>query len=243
MSAYRAFLGGAGPPLTLIHGFGADRLAWAALVPALGPHATLEATELPAHGKAGRAPDDPSPRGLAAIVADAMDAAAPRPVVAHSLGATVALHLAQDRPGLVSRLVLIAPALWGGPLNDAFLRGLPQVQTGVEAQDLLQRLVANPRFLPPGIGDALVASLDAARRADWARIADALLAAAPPPVPDVPVTVLWGREDRINPHDPDALPDGLTATLIEGAGHLPHAEKSSAVARAIKAALFEHPPG
>ena len=46
-------LGGEGPDILLIHGFGADRLSWLALAPQLFPLATVWAGEFGGHGAAG----------------------------------------------------------------------------------------------------------------------------------------------------------------------------------------------
>ena len=46
-------LGGEGPDVLLIHGFGADRLSWLALAPQLFPVATVWAAEFGGHGAAG----------------------------------------------------------------------------------------------------------------------------------------------------------------------------------------------
>ena len=240
MSAAAAWLAGEGPPVALIHGFGADRLSWAATVPALAGACALHAVELPGHGQAGAVPDPATPDALARSVAEAVAPLGPMPVIGHSLGGAVALHLAAQRPELVTRLVLIAPAGWGRTLDATFLRGLPRAEDADALQRLLERLVVQPRHIPPGLAAHLLTDLEA-RREGLARIAEAVLAAPPPPVPpvppapDVPVTVIWGAEDMVNPYDPARpLPE---LHLVEGAGHLPHVEKAAQVNRLIAGAL------
>jgi len=234
MSAAAAWLAGEGPPVALIHGFGADRLSWAATVPALAGTRALYAVELPGHGQAGAVPDPATPEALAQEVAQAVAPLGPLPVIGHSLGGAVALHLAALRPDLVTRLVLIAPAGWGRGLDTTFLRGLPRAEDAETLQRLLERLVVQPRHIPPGLAAHLLAELEA-RREGLARIAEAVLTAPPPPVPDTPVTVIWGAEDTVNPYDPArALAE---VQLIDGAGHLPHVEKAARVNRLIAEAL------
>jgi pyruvate dehydrogenase E2 component (dihydrolipoamide acetyltransferase) len=46
--------------------------------------------------------------------------------------------------------------------------------------------------------------------------------------------VIWGRADRIIPAGhAEGLPAGVAVHLLEGAGHLPHMEKSGEVNRLI----------
>lgn len=236
MSAAVALLGGEGPPVALIHGFGADRLSWAATVPSLAGVRALHAVELPGHGQAGAVPDPASPEALANEVAEAVAPLGPLPVIGHSLGGAVALHLAALRPDLVTRLVLIAPAGWGRALDATFLRELPRAADADGLQRLLERLVVQPRHIPPGLAAHLLTDLES-RREGLARIAEAVLAAPPPPAPgpELPVTVIWGAADAVNPHDPArAHPD---LHLVGGAGHLPHVEKAAPVNRLIAGAL------
>ena len=45
-----------------------------------------------------------------------------------------------------------------------------------------------------------------------------------------PVQVIWGKEDQILPAShADGLPDGVTVTLYDNAGHMPHMEKAAEV--------------
>ena len=74
------------------------------------------------------------------------------------------------------------------------------------------------------------------RRTALSVIAGALVAAPPSPAADMPLTVLWGAEDRIVPR-PDGPVLGVEPEVIAGAGHLPHVEAAGAVNRHIRAAL------
>jgi pimeloyl-ACP methyl ester carboxylesterase len=80
----------------------------------------------------GASPDGPGGRGVAALAADLadviQDAGGPAVVVGHSLGATIARHLAATRADLVAGLVLIDPipdrwvlrhAWWAEPFAQA----------------------------------------------------------------------------------------------------------------------------
>ena len=81
-------LGGDGPPVLLVHGFGADRFGWGANVQALVGTHTIWGVDLPGHGGAGNDVGDGSPASLARGLAGAIaDLPRPLPVLAHSLGA------------------------------------------------------------------------------------------------------------------------------------------------------------
>ena len=61
-------IGGEGPDILLIHGFGADRLSWLALAPKLFQFGTIWAIEYGAHGAAGNDVGDGSLTDLAAAI-------------------------------------------------------------------------------------------------------------------------------------------------------------------------------
>ncbi len=126
-----ALVWGAGPPeLVLLHGGGQNAHTWDTVALALGR--PLVAIDLPGHGHSdgGR---DPAlrPADNAQDVAVAIEALAPaaRAVVGMSLGGLTALALADQRPDLVPRLVLvdITPGVSGGKASQiiAFLDGPP----------------------------------------------------------------------------------------------------------------------
>jgi pimeloyl-ACP methyl ester carboxylesterase len=111
-ASLRYFVGGEGPPLVLVHGLGGSAANWGELVPLLASSRRLIVPDLPGHG--GSEPL-PAVSGLDAF-ADRVAAVAeregalPTPVVGHSLGGAVVLHLALRRPNTVTRLVLAASA-------------------------------------------------------------------------------------------------------------------------------------
>jgi pyruvate dehydrogenase E2 component (dihydrolipoamide acetyltransferase) len=230
-------LGGEGPPVLLVHGFGADRFGWAANAHALMGAHTVWAVDLPGHGAAGNEVGAGTPAALAEGLASALAALpVPLPVVAHSLGAAVVLHLAARAPGAFDRLILIAPAGLGAGLDTGFLAQFPALATAEEAEALLARLVERPRLVAPMAAHVRAGLADPARRAALAAIAAALPAAGPPPEAAGAVTVLWGERDRIVPPPPGRVL-GVAPEVIPGVGHLPHVEAAQAVNRRLVALL------
>ena len=231
-------LGGEGPPALLIHGFGADRYGWAANAHALMATHAVYAVDLPGHGAAGNKVGDGGVAALARAVAGVMDALdGPVPVVAHSLGGAVALHLAGLMPGRIGRLVLIAPAALGPVGAPQFLARFPGLSDESEAAEILSLLVERERVIAPMVPHVLSSLARPGRRAALAAIAAGLLEGVPPALPEgVPLTVIWGEKDRILP-PPTGPVLGAEAQVIPGAGHLPHVESAGAVNRLLRAAL------
>ena len=232
-------LGGEGPDILLIHGFGADRHSWLAIAPQLFDAARVWAVEYAGHGTAGNDPGHGDPMTIAAAISSAIDGQLKRPhVVGHSLGGTVALHLASLMPDDLSGLLLLAPATLAGRINTDFVLALPELDDPEAALVLMRQLVSRKTLITPRMAEAMVAGLASPdRRSALRRIAAALQTASPPPFPaPLPCEILWGREDDIVAPPESDLP-GLR--LIGSAGHLPHIEAASEVVSCLRRALAQ----
>ncbi len=110
----RAAVGGAGPPLLLLHGHPQTHLTWHKIVPDLAKRFTVVATDLRGYGDSEKLPGGPahanySKRAMAADQVAVMAALGfdRFDVVAHDRGARVAHRMALDHPDRVARLVLL----------------------------------------------------------------------------------------------------------------------------------------
>lgn len=226
----------------LLHAFAADRLTWAGTVPALG-RIRAETLDLPGHGAALDDLGDATLADLSAPVAARLDAGEPAWLVGHSLGGAVALRLAAAHPEQVRGLVLIAPLGFGEALDLGALSAVPDIGEVAEMQRFLQRLVADPSLIQPVFAEYALEQLDRpGARAATARIAAAL----PGYIAEVgahadavraaglPVTVVWGGEDRVARPDRDKVGMFGDYVEIEGAGHIPHVEAAKTVNRLLK---------
>ena len=163
-------LGGEGPDCILIHGFGSDRLSWAANVPALLPIARIHAVDLPAHGECKSVFVEKSLLANADIFVDGMHKVgiSSAHFVGHSLGGAIALAVAARHPEVVKSLALIAPMGLGHGVDGQFLQSLVNVQSVDESLRLLQQLFVRKQLVnkmlakrlldhlnKPGIRDAL----------------------------------------------------------------------------------------
>lgn len=108
----RYYVGGAGPPLVLVHGLGGAAVNWALLAPALATRRRLLVPDLPGHGGSSPLAAAPTLNPLADTVAALAEREGmfPAPVVGHSMGGVVALRLAIRRADAVQAVVLAAPA-------------------------------------------------------------------------------------------------------------------------------------
>lgn len=112
-------LPGRGPLAVYLHGLGCHGAAsWAAFAVLRGRPALL--VDLPGHGRS----DAPSTFSytlpeLARAVASLLDAQVQQAfeIFGHSLGGSVAIHLADSRPDLIDRLILVEPAVDPAPVR------------------------------------------------------------------------------------------------------------------------------
>ncbi|TML81048.1 MAG: alpha/beta fold hydrolase [Actinobacteria bacterium] len=253
----RYFLGGAGPPLILVHGLGGAAANWTELVPLLLRRHRLLVPDLPGHGGSTALPAVAGLEPFAdrvALVAE-REAMLPAPVVGHSLGGMVVLRMALRQPDAVPALVLAAAAglsvgnIWGRNMLSVFSTIRPgrlaaRYRSRVSRSPLLRRLVFGFVSVadPAGLTDEAVEGFLAAQllHTDVGSAWRALQADDPREELDAircPVLVLWGAEDVQLPLD-DAFEytRRLRARLrvIPGCGHLLIGERPEACDRAIE---------
>lgn len=108
-----ADFGGSGPPVVLVHGLGASHTSWMAVGPALAERRRVLAPDLIGFGRTPLAGRAASIEANVAMLARFLDEEAREPavLVGNSMGGLLALLTAAARPGAVSGLVLVCPAL------------------------------------------------------------------------------------------------------------------------------------
>jgi len=119
----RYFVGGAGPPLLLVHGYGGAAWNFSELAPLLEGERRLLIPDLPGHAGSPAVPAASSLGAFADLLAVLLEreGMSEADVLGHSLGGVVALRLAARRPELVRRLVLAASAGIGSATRRAEL--------------------------------------------------------------------------------------------------------------------------
>jgi pyruvate dehydrogenase E2 component (dihydrolipoamide acetyltransferase) len=230
----------------LVHGYGGDKNSWLFVQEPLARTRTVHAIDLPGHGASDKDVGDGSLDILARTVTGFLDATGIERahLVGHSLGGAVVAAVAAAAPERVSALTLVAPAGFGR-VDAGYLRGFAAAGSRRELRPLLGRLFADEGQVTrqlvddllkykrlDGVAAALETLVGTLLDGDEQAIDGASLLARV----KVPVTVVWGRADRIlAPVDATALGQA-ELRLIEGAGHMAHMEKPQEVVAAVQVA-------
>jgi pimeloyl-ACP methyl ester carboxylesterase len=262
MSAINYHRAGSGPALVLLHGVGHHWQAWRPVIDQLASEFEVIACDSPGFGRS-----PPLPAGVAPTVgayAEALarfltELALDRPHVAgNSMGGAIALELARRRS--VRSATALSPAGFWTPAERRYcqrslgllarfpsafrptLLALARTRPGRVA--LFSQILGSPAWMP---AEEAVATL----RDAWAApaFADALAAFDAYTFRDgdelrgIPVTIAWGRHDRLLLHGRQApraralLPWARHVTLR--AGHVPFFDDPGAVAEGIRATAAE----
>jgi pimeloyl-ACP methyl ester carboxylesterase len=247
---------GSGAPLLLVHGLGSASTTWLPLIASLTRQYDVISVDLPGHGLSAPLPrtEPATPRRLAKTVATLLDELGLKRVhvMGNSLGGWVGLELAAD--GRASSLTGLAPAgLWLQPS----LRRNPLLQLNRQLANktrplhpflLRSRLVRStamssgsawPGEVPYDVALAAaraqsdspgyLATLDGTLANRFERGADIS--------PDVPVTAVFGDQDRILPglrlQERSLLPEHARWVRLARCGHAPQWDAPGAVLREL----------
>jgi len=232
--------GESGPPVLLLHGFGADRMSWALQQAGLARFASTIAVDLPGHGESANDVGDGSIAAVGDMVAGLIGSrmAEPAHLIGHSLGGALAIDLAHRFPDRVASLFLVAPAGLGA-IDRNFLADFLAIADLAEAQRVLERLVARPRLVNRQMAARMLDRLDQpGTRQALGKIAEGLVNAGNGLAPaivaigqsDLPRTVVWGEDDGINQIDQARVTAfAKDLTLLPATGHMPQVEDPARV--------------
>lgn len=231
-------------PLILLHGFGADRNSWRQVRALLPREIETVALDLPGHGSEAASPAQ-TLDALVAALSDRIDSLGVEEIhlAGHSLGGAAALAIAASGRHVVRSLSLIAPAGLGDDVDREFLAGLLDAETPDALLPSLQRMVARPEAIPPAFAEIALSQIERAGAREPMRLmAEKLLPGGRPAFDltgalgalDIPLRLIWGREDRIiPPRHADAAPDHAALHLLRGVGHVPQMEAAALTARLL----------
>ena len=232
-------------PVVLVHGFGGEMNAWMFNQEALAADRAVYTLELPGHGGSSKNVGDGGLWVLADAVSAVIEATNADRVhlVGHSLGGAVAIAVALDHPDRVATLTLIAPAGLGVEIDGAYITGFVAAQRRKQMKPLAERLFADPSIVSRKLVEDLLrskridgvdAALGAIAAAQFEGDRQKLDLASQASDLDVPIQLIWGREDQIIPcaHS-EALPGG-EVHVLDGTGHMPMMEKASEVNALIR---------
>ena len=249
----RYWIGGRGPAVLLLHGFGGDGLwTWRGQMPALAAQHTVLVPDLLWFGASEAAGPPTLERQVDAALA-VLDAAGAgsAAVVGISYGGFVTLALTNRAPERVSRMVIVdSPGPFFSPDDQREMLdrlGFPEVEDLFVPQspEAVRALIGLAWAKPPPLPGPVVRDLQATvfsqhQEEQRALLADLLARREDPASQALPVgkpaLLLWGALDPVFPlalgqRLADALGAGLIA--IPGAAHAPNLEKVSAFNSAI----------
>ncbi|MBM5806420.1 MAG: alpha/beta hydrolase [Cyanobacteria bacterium M_surface_10_m2_179] len=239
---------GEGPPVLALHGFDSSHLEYRRLAPLLAARYQLFIPDLYGFGFC------PRPLGAAygpKLVLEHLElvlkqvlrrtGAERLSLIGASMGGSVAVELARRCPEAVDRLLLLAPAgLTGRPMPVP--AGLDQLGARFLGLPAIRKGLCRSAFAQPdrdvGPAELEIASLHLACP-NWAGALAAFahsggFAGSGNPLPEQPIQVLWGRNDRIlRPPQKRAAQAllGERITELDDCGHLPHIDQPTTVAR------------
>jgi pimeloyl-ACP methyl ester carboxylesterase len=238
---------GTGEPLLLVHGLGGSKVLWRPVMDRLARERDVIAVDMPGFGRSpAPAGFAPSAAGLAEALTDfCSELRIDRPHVAgNSLGGWVGLEMA--KLGRAASVCAISPAgLWRSPLGPRRYerhkigrRVRPLVsallRTRLGRRWLLRTTFARPDVVPAADAAEFVslyldapAFLEANRLMREGAFEHAGLI-------EVPVTIVWGKEDRTVGHPSGSrLPPGIRVAVRPGWGHTPTWDDPEGVAELI----------
>jgi pimeloyl-ACP methyl ester carboxylesterase len=245
----RRLVRGAGPPVLVLHGWGASIEAVYPIVAGLERVATVHALDLPGSGESEPPPEPWGVEDYQRLVAAYMDraelggAARAPAVLGHSHGGRIAFRLAATEPERVGKLVLVDAAGIRPKRTLRWYRRVALAKVGKHAARLLGA---------PGrrLRDALVgrvASADYAAagelRPTLVRLVNAELRPCLPRI-ESPTLLIWGDRDADTPlwmgREMERLIPDAGLVVLEGAGHFSYLDQPDRFARIV--AHFLAPP-
>jgi pyruvate dehydrogenase E2 component (dihydrolipoamide acetyltransferase) len=240
---YLALGEGEGVPILFIHGFGGDLNNWQFNQEALAAGRPTYAIDLPGHGGSSKelGAGHVHVGALAGAVVDFMNAKAivKAHLVGHSLGGAIALDLALNHADRVASVTAICSAGLGPEINIAYIDSFMAAKRRKQLQPVLEMLVADPAMVSREMIedvlkfkrlDGVEAALNRIIDDTFAGGAQALQLTGRLGELNVPVQVIWGRQDRVIPvgHG-EGLPSRFHVQVFEDAGHMVHMEKAAEV--------------
>ena len=235
----------AGEPTTLVflHLWGGSHRTFAPVIASLASGSAVVSYD---HRGWGAARDLPGPYGISELADDALAVIAGLGLgryvlVGHSMGGKVAQLVASRRPEGLAALALIAPAPPRPAVDAKSAEALTHAFDSRETVSDALRHMLTARPLPPDlqeqmINDGLAGNREAQLAWPLGGITEDITAAAK--AIEVPVQVLAGRQDRVDPPESleaNLLPfiPGARMTVLEETGHLSPLEVPEQIAKEL----------
>lgn len=242
-ASIRMFRGGAGPTALFLHG-GAGLNVWTPFFNAVSQHHDLIVPEHPGFGESDNPAWLNSVNDLALFYLDLLDEMKLDRVhlIGNSFGGWIASEMASRDCGKLASVTLIGPAGLAavGDQEDLFRWSYPESTRKLFHNQAIAERILSATPGPEQLANLIKNQTTMARlgapvgltNPDLARWLHRITA---------PAHIVWGRHDNYCPVATSAawaaaIP-GAKTTIIEDAGHLPHAEKADVTAEAVLAFL------
>ncbi|HEX4837788.1 MAG TPA: alpha/beta hydrolase [Solirubrobacteraceae bacterium] len=242
----RYLVRGSGPPVLVLHGWGASIEAVHPIVTGLSPAATVYALDLPGFGQSDLPPTPWGVEDYQAFVAAFLDALAiERPaIVGHSNGGRIAIRMASTEPARASRLVLVDSAGIRPKRTLRWYRRVAMAKIGKQAA----RFLGGPGERLRSLLVARAASADyaaaGAMRPTLVKLVNADLRPFMPRI-GLPTLLVWGSRDTDTPlsaaREMERLIPDAGLVVLDGAGHYSYLDQPARFARIV--AHFIAAPG
>jgi pyruvate dehydrogenase E2 component (dihydrolipoamide acetyltransferase) len=231
----------AGPPVVLIHGFGADLNSWMFNQSELSAQHTVYALDLPGHGSSTKQVGTGEVSYLSSAIAafiENLDLGSAH-LVGHSLGGGCALSFALEHPQRTASLTLISPVGLGPEINMQYIDGF--IATGrrkemksvlldlfydqsTVSRDMVNDVLKNKRV------DGANQALTMIGQASFSNGVQSLSMRQQMKELSMPVQIIWGADDKIIPASQARDFAGTIGVhVLENAGHMAHMEKSAKI--------------
>jgi pimeloyl-ACP methyl ester carboxylesterase len=231
------------PTLVFLHLWGGSHRTFAPVITRLAPGCAVVSYD---HRGWGAARDLPGPYGISELADDALAVIAGLGVsryvlVGHSMGGKVAQIAASRRPKGLAALALIAPAPPRPAVDAKAAEALTHAfDNRATVSDALEHMLTE-RPLPPDLREQMIDDgLAGNREAQlaWPLGGITMDITAATRAIEVPVQVLAGRQDRVDPPESleaNLLPfiPGARMTVVEGTGHLSPLEVPEQIAKEL----------
>jgi pimeloyl-ACP methyl ester carboxylesterase len=251
--------GGSGPPVVLLHGQGGWAGVWLPAIAELARTHRVVAPDLPGLGASRVDGDPPGAATALAWLGELVDqtCAVPPVVVGASLGGSLAARFAAGHRDRLAGLILVGVGGLAGKVRIPPGILLALVRHGVRpsegsAMGMLRQVSVDPERVRQRMGERWAPfraySLELSRtpsvqRANRQLLRELGLRQIPPEDLariDLPVTLIWGRQDRVMPlaaAQEASARYGWPLEVIDDAGHILAADQPEAFLRALQAAL------
>jgi pimeloyl-ACP methyl ester carboxylesterase len=234
----RHLVRGSGPPVLVLHGWGASIEAVYPIVTGLSPVATVHALDLPGFGQSELPREPWGVEEYQEFVAAFMDALAIEgaAVVGHSNGGRIAIRMASTEPGRASRLVLVDSAGIRPRRTLRWYRRVGMAKVGKYAARFMGAPGERLRALL--LRRAASADYEAAGplRPTLVKLVNADLRPFMPTI-GVPTLLVWGSRDTDTPlsaaHEMERLIPDAGLVVLEGAGHYSYLDQPTRFARIV----------